>query len=58
MEDCEDCENWKRRGDELFDELERTDDEYDELADKLRDMMEINGELRLLLNEKGIEHEF
>jgi hypothetical protein len=55
--DCTECENWKRRGDELFDELDAIYKLCNEKCDEVRELLELNGELRLLLSKNGIDHE-
>lgn len=71
IESCGECENWKRRGDELFDELEmnRSVEEgidgevealrsvYDEKCDEYKKLILLNAKLRLLLAENGVDHE-
>lgn len=54
-EKCNDCENWKQRGDELFDELDRTNNEYNGLADRLRTRDDEIARLQGLLTANGID---
>jgi len=62
---CEQCENERLRGYinlDSFDitkkELERSLEVLDQTFDRLRESLIINSHLRLLLNNKGIEHDF
>lgn len=42
----------------LTKELEDLQAAYDKMADRLEEALLTNGKLRLLLNEKGIDHEY
>jgi archaellum component FlaC len=59
--ECVDCENWKRRGDEQFDRaeqlselLDRMQDAFDELADRLRECDEEIERLQKLLTKHNV----
>lgn len=70
--ECDYCENWKRRGDELVDECDEIEGRraqlssdvdklqacYDEKCDEYKKLIILNGKLRALLSDKGIDHEY
>ncbi len=64
MKICADCGNWKRRGDELFDELTRAYKDIDRLQDLLdlkcdeyRELIEKTSAMRKLLWNNGVDHD-
>lgn len=64
--ECEECENWKRRGDELFDQLQNHEEDkqlgllresYDRKCDEYKNLILLNARLRLLLDANGVDHD-
>lgn len=58
LKTCDDCENWRQRGDELFDELDRaykTISSMEDTVETIEELRQCNSNLRKILSANNIE---